>query len=377
MSEFYKKAYVLLVGALILFALYNVVQVSGISGSLEEKLAIAKEDARPADIELVVITADCEDCYDIDSVVSVVKSSGVNIVSEKTLDFSSSEGQAVVSKYNIDSAPSLVLTGELAKAKTLSFKLKDAGAEETDDYIIVRPEPPFVETESGNVRGRITVILIEKSDCDDCTDLQPIINQFALSGLKIKEQRNLDYDSSAAREWVDKYDIEKIPVVIMDEEATVYPNIAQGWTQYGTIESDGTVIMRVIGAPYYSVKEGAIRGLVSLTYLVDGSCEECYEPDKFHEPILNGLKVVVADKKTIDASSPEGASLIGTYEIEKLPTVILTGDVGEYANLVRAWQSAGSVESDGAYVFRKVEFARQAYLDLTTGEVVDPTQRTG
>ncbi len=43
-----------------------------------------------------------------------------------------------------------------------------------------------------------------------------------------------------------------------------------------------------------------------------------------------------------------------------------------YPNLVEAWKQVGTVETDGTYVFRLVEFARQPYKDLITDSVVDP-----
>ena len=53
-----------------------------------------------------------------------------------------------------------------------------------------------------------------------------------------------------------------------------------------------------------------------------------------------------------------------------MPTIILTGDADKYPSMTGVWPTVGTVEDDGAYIFRKVEVLRQTYKDLTTGEVV-------
>ena len=76
--------------------------------------------------------------------------------------------------------------------------------------------------------------------------------------------------------------------------------------------------------------------------------------------------VYVKDKETLDIT--QGKSLIDKYKIEKVPTIILTGDVETYISLTQVWKQVGSVETDGTYVFRSVEQMGK-YRDLTTGKV--------
>ena len=58
-------------GILLLLLIVNFVTLAGLSKNLGEQIADAKEEAKPAIIELMVLTTPtCENCYDISAVVS-------------------------------------------------------------------------------------------------------------------------------------------------------------------------------------------------------------------------------------------------------------------------------------------------------------------
>ena len=373
-KSFYKKVYILLGIALVFFTLYNLFQISSASDLFDQKLIEAKEAARPAVIELVIITANnCDDCYDINAVVDVVESTGVDITKKKEIDFSSKEAKSLIKKYGIERIPTLILTGELDKSRSLTVKFKDIGEEKQDAYIFTKLEPPFIETSNGKIRGKISLIHLKKDDCVDCSDLTPLLAQLSESGLKFKEQKEINIDSSEGKNLISKYAIKKVPTLIMDKEAEVYQNIAQSWSQVGSVENDGMYVMREINPPYYSIEEATVKGLVSMIILVDSSCSDCYEPENFHKPILQRMGVVFEEEVKVDISDTEGKALIEEYEIEKVPTVILKGDMEIYPVLVGAWKDVGTAESDGTYVFRKVEVAQQTYKNLDTGMIVEPS----
>ncbi len=372
--SFYNKVYVVLGIALIIFALYNTFQISSFSALFEQKLIESKEAARPAAIELVVITTNtCKDCYDIDAVVDVVESTGVNITKKKEIDFSSKEAESLIDKYGIKKAPTVIVTGELDRARSLKLKFNDMGEEKQDAYIFTKLEPPFIETSTGKIRGRVLLTHLKKNDCEDCSDLTLLISQLSESGIKFEKKKNIDIDTEEGKTLISKYKIKQVPTIIMNKEAEVYPNIIQSWNQLGSIENDGSFIMRELTPPYYSIEEEMVKGLISITFLADKSCSDCYDAAEFHKPVLQRMSVLLEEEKSLDISDAEGKALVEKYSIGKVPTIILEGDVEEYSVLVNAWKDVGTVETDGAYVFRKVEVAGQAYKDLSTNKVVEPS----
>jgi len=371
----YKQIYIVLGIALILFSLYSIYQVFSFGTLLEEKLAEAREAARPAEIQLVVITtSSCKDCYGIGSVVDTIEATKVNITDKKELDFSSEEAKLLIDKYGIEKVPTVIVTGEISKSKSLNSKLKQIGKESQEALIFTNLEPPFIDTATGEVKGRVVLTYLKKEDCEKCFDLTPLINQLTGLGLKFKEQKSITIDSEEGKDLLDKYSIKKVPAIIMDSEAGAYTAVVDGWARLGSIENDGHFVMREISPPYYSVEDGKIRGLVSMTVVVDKACDECYDPNEFHKPILQRMGVAFGEEKEIDVSSVEGQSLINKYSIEKVPTIVLKGDVEEYPVLVNAWKGVGTKEADGTYVFRKVEIARQTYVNLSNNEIIKQQQ---
>ena len=370
-KNFYTKIYVALAVALVIFALNNLLQISSAASVLDQKLAEATEAKKPAEVQLITISTPlCLDCYDIKSVVGVVESTGVNITSRRDVAFSSVEARSLIKKYEIEKVPTLIITGELSKSTLLASKLNKLVEEIDKAYIFTEIEPPFVETSSGDIRGRVSLTHLKKDSCEECFDLTPIIKQLGQAGLKFKEQKEIDADSVEGKKLLGQYDIKILPGIILDKEAEVYPNIMQVWAQLGSTESDGSLVMRKVSPPYFSVEEGMVKGLITMTVLTDNSCIDCYDPNVFHKPILQRIGVVFKEEREIDISDAEGKSLIEMYNIEKAPTILLEGDVEEYPGLVSAWAPVGSVESDGMYVFRRVEVAQEPYRNLSNNEVV-------
>ena len=370
-KNFYTKIYVALAVALVIFALNNLLQISSAASVLDQKLAEATEAKKPAEVQLITISTPlCLDCYDIKSVVGVVESTGVNITSRRDVAFSSVEARSLIKKYEIEKVPTLIITGELSKSTLLASKLNKLVEEIDKAYIFTEIEPPFVETSSGDIRGSVSLTHLKKDSCEECFDLTPIIKQLGQAGLKFKEQKEIDADSVEGKKLLGQYDIKILPGIILDKEAEVYPNIMQVWAQLGSTESDGSLVMRKVSPPYFSVEEGMVKGLITMTVLTDNSCIDCYDPNVFHKPILQRIGVVFKEEREIDISDAEGKSLIEMYNIEKAPTILLEGDVEEYPGLVSAWAPVGSVESDGMYVFRRVEVAQEPYRNLSNNEVV-------
>lgn len=370
--SFYTKVYYVLGITLIFFALLGVLQTRSIESAFDEKLAEAREEARPGIVELLTITTkSCGDCYDINPVVSVIESTGVNVTSKRTIDQSSAEAQSLVQKYGIEKLPTVIVTGEIDKTRALALKFNDIGEEIQDAYVFTKLEPPFVQTSTGKVRGRVTLIQLTK-ECENCAGLGSFIDQLTTAGLKIEKQRQVDVDSEEGIALVAMYEIEKVPTLILDKEAEVYANIQQSWIQIGSVENNGAHVLRELTPPYFSIPEDRVIGLVTITFLTDKTCTECYDPARFHTPILQRMGLNYVIEEVLDIADAEGASLVELYNIEKVPTFVLTGDVDAYPVLVNALKPVGSVETDGAYVFRKVELSRP-YKDLEANEIVTGT----
>jgi len=336
----------------------------------KQKLAEAKEAARPADIELVVITTNnCEDCFDVTPVVDSIKNYNVKVNKEESLDLGSVRAKELIEKYNIEKVPTVLMFGEIDKTEIRD--LENAG----DALVFTSLEPPYFDIESNKIKGRVSSIIIKDSACDKCSDLGLTLNGIKSTGVIVVSEKVLEKDSKEGQELISKYSIDLLPTLILSKDLEVYgAEITNSWNQIGSIENDGSYITRSAAPPYLNLSTNKVMGLVSMIVLVDKGCKDCYDPNTFHKPILERMGVVFDEEKSVDILSSEGKSLIEKYEIEKVPTVVLSGDVETYPVLVNAWKDVGTAEYDGAYIFRKVEVARQAYKDLSTNKVITPQQ---
>ncbi len=367
-KSFYMKVITLLAIVLVLFALYNIFQISSFNSLFEQKLIDAKEAARPAEIEAVIIKdSRCEDCFDIVPIIDSIKGANVNITKEVSLELDSDNAKKIIDKYNIEKVPTILLVGEIEKTGIRDME------EINNALVFTKLSPPYTDAKSNKILGRVSSVIIKDSSCDKCSDLDLSLNGIKQAGVVIVSEKVLEKGSKEGQELIKKYSIEKLPTLILSSDLEVYSSeITSAWDQIGSIESDGSYITREIVPPYVDLSTNKVVGLVSMTILVDKSCNECYDPNTFHKPILQRMGVVFDEEKSVDISSSKGKSLIEKYSIEKIPTVVLTGDVETYPALVRAWTDVGTAEDDGTYVFRKVEVAQQAYKDLSTDKVVSP-----
>ncbi|MDO8661369.1 MAG: hypothetical protein Q7K43_05760, partial [Candidatus Woesearchaeota archaeon] len=367
--------------ALVIILLVNSFQIGTITGDINEKIEKNEEASKPALLQLTVVTdSSCKECSSINEVVAKIKSGKVNITKEDTLDFKSEKVKEFISKYKIEKIPTVIVTGDIDKYNNPDLLKKDGF------MIFAAPKPPYINTESGNVIGAVKLTLISDKDCPQCTDLNTFSAQFKQLGIAITKEDKFDVTDSKGNNLVQKYNIEKVPTLIFSSDAAAYDEFAQGFPQVGTIEKDGTFVMRTIPPPYMNVPQNKIYGLVDLTYLTDNSCTECYNVTLHNQILANpqGFNLKLQSEKYVDISSAEGKEIVKKYNITSVPTVLMSKDAGEYQLLVQTWPRVGSVESDGSFVFRDLTVMRGKYKDLVTNKLKpdaatpqQPAQATG
>ena len=308
----------------------------------------------------VIRDASCPNCFDLSLIIDLVKSKNVKIREEKIIEFDSGESRKLIDKYNIKKVPTVLVFGEIGNLSIANFERRG------DALVFVKTLSPYVDAASGKVKGLVELTYIKKSGCDKCKELTSLISQFKQIGMKFDKETTLD--DIQAKELIEKYDIKKLPTLIFSEESAEYDTIKEGWQALGTVESDGSRVMRTINPPYFDLESNDIKGLVKMTMLTDKACLDCYDV-KLHKPILERFSIFIDEEASVDISSSEGKKIISRYDIKKAPTIILSDDAGAYTILKPVWKQVGTIEDDGAYLFRSVEVMKGKYRDLTTSEI--------
>jgi hypothetical protein len=220
--------------------------------------------------------------------------------------------------------------------------------------------------------ANIEMIIIEESGCAQCVKLELLKEAVLKQKVKLVKDEKLSFQDAKAKELIEKFKIAKLPVMLVTGEISKHPEVEAFWGKLGKI-TDNTFVLTQIATPYFEIATGEVRGKTSVVYLSDKSCETCYDVN-LHENILTKNFGLFLDEKTsLDISSKEGKALIAKYDLIYVPTIIVTGEVPLYAQLNSIWSQVGTIEKDGAYVFREgVKNMRGVYKDLSTDKEVSP-----
>lgn len=366
-SQNVNTLHVVLGVVVVALALFNVWQLYSTS-SVTKPVELEKPDIEYA----LLVPKDCPLCYDLKAVTSKIETMNLEVKEKVDVDPSSSAGKALIKKYALERLPAIIIKGEVRDSSQLLSFLNDVGTEREGAFIVTALNPPFVDTASGDVKGLMTITLLAKDDCKDCFDIEPLLGLLQ-EQLSVKEIKKIAYNSPEGKALLATYNISKLPTVIFDEEASYHPSITEVWENVGSVEEDGSYVMRNLNPPYFDLVQGKVKGLVTLILLKDKTCAECYDASAVNKPILRRLGLAFTEKdKELDVTLLEAQGLIAKYKITKIPTILLLGDTDVYPALPEIWKDVGTVEYDGTYVFRKVELFQLPYKDLEQKKVIKP-----
>lgn len=368
------KTVLVLASVLVAVAIFNLVMASGISSGISSKtksvVLESAESSRPANISVVsIVPENCPDCFDISRLVSELKSAPVSVVNEKSIGYTSAEAKQLIQKYRITKVPALVITGEVDK-QNVRNSLSGFGAVVGDARVFSSPPPVYLDAVSGAEVGRVSATLILADSCSQCNNIYTMVQSLKAAGVTISSEKNYDYGSNEGKALLKEYNITKVPAIIFSGDLAAYPEIKQEWERIGTVEKDGSYVVRNTIPPYIDTATGVLNGLVSITYLADKSCTECYNVS-LHKNVLSSYGVSLSNETIYDISSPDGIALISKYNISLVPTIVLSSQAGAYPQLSSIWERVGSIEKDGNYVFRAAELMG-AYKDLPANKIIAP-----
>ncbi len=372
----YKSLSVALTWAIVVVMVFNFYTVYTIQKLLQEKAAAAAEATKPIVLETLLITnSKCSDCFDAKTIIEALEGlPRVQLKTKQVVDFSSPQAQESIATWELKKFPSLIVMGDLARAAHLKTAISELGGyEKNGAFLFSNPAPPYTDKD-GNIIGKVSSIIIKDDTCEECVDLAPLVSQLRILGILVSDEKTVSSTSSEGEELIEKYDLKKLPALVFSSDLKAYEQFAATWKQYGTIAEDGSYLFTDTSPPYKDIATGQVKGLVTLTSLVDETCKECYNVS-IHKDILTNFGLAITAEKTYDYSSLEGKTLAKKYNITALPTILLSPEVEAYKGLVLAWGRVGTVEDDGTYVFRALDVMQgSSYKDLVTGTVKQAEQ---
>lgn len=358
------KILVIGIGILLIILLFNIIFINASLKPSFSRFALEIENALKKPIaELKIINVNCELCYSVDNVINELNKT-FNITSIKEYNFNSQEAKELIDKYGIEKLPTVIIESE--KEINLSG-FENKKIEGKNILVFTDIKPPYVNNE-GKTIGLVEAISIITKNCEVCRDLGPIISSLKENGIVFERIRAVEYGSEEANELISKYNLTKVPALLLSEDIDAYV-IGQQLSQQLKKENGYYVIESP--APYINTSNGKLRGSIELTMLYDSTCDICYNVT-LHKNILERMGMYIEKENIIDINSNEGKEIIEKYNITQIPTILLRGDINAYEGFNQVWQQVGSIEEDNTYVFRNLSaLGKVTYKDLSRGGVIN------
>ncbi len=358
------KAIYALLGILVLLVLLNSALTAYLAMKLDARIAMEKEAARPASLSVFVLGAGaaCPDCFPLNAMVSQLTQQKVNA----TLRDVAALSQEAAGLPAVGKLPAIIVSGETSKTPELASFFSSAGFVPKGGYMVLEtPTAPYYDVAEGRVRGIVApTVLFAPASCSNCVGAGELVRQLTYYGIRMSAERNLTFGSAEEASAIAKYNVTILPAILLSDEISAY---GTGFS-VGKPQADGKVLFEPLSPVYYDVRTAKPVGELSLTFVADQSCSECYNVSR-HLAILAGYGVTPVSAQTLDISSAAGREFVSKYNVTRVPTFTLSSGASFYASLGQVWPSVGTVEADGTYVFRNVGVMGK-YKNLINGTVI-------
>ncbi len=321
-----------------------------------------QEPPKKAQLTVTAITPPtCEGCLPDNAFAEAVRQLPDVNVTEAYVAYNTTEGKKLIEEYSLARLPAAIITGDTEGLSLPGFQQKG------NAYYFNETPAPYYSTKEKRVIGRVSIIYITDASCPLCFDITQFGSQLKGAGISVISEKNVDLSTADALAMIETYGIKKIPTMILSPEALEYRVVAEAWPEVGTQADNGMLVFRETPPPYKGIPDNKVHGLVTLTYITDKSCKECYNVSLYKAVLEQGFGMKFKAEKTADISTKAGKDLVSKYNIQYVPTLILDKEAGEYSQLAEAWQEVGTQEADGTFVFRTINgLVGITYKDLAT-----------
>ncbi len=173
---------------------------------------------------------------------------GVSISSFSEIDFNSSEGQALISKYSIKKIPSMIFSEDLKYYPQIFTNLKTISSLESDNSLVLREiVPPYFDADLNKVAGLVSLKIVDVNSCIECFDANLFNSLFKQNfGFNFSDENFFDINSVEGKKLVSDYNISVLPAAIILGEFEYYSDFNKSLEFFGSKEKDNSFVFRNI-----------------------------------------------------------------------------------------------------------------------------------
>lgn len=198
--------------------------------------------------------------------------------------------------------------------------------------------------------------------CSDCFDIENAISELKKQNVNVTKEETFDFNN--AKELINKYNIKKLPTLIISGEVNKSEQLSDYFKKVGDIK-DNVVIYKAIKPPYFDNLLNEVVGRVELINIVDSSCKECTSLGH----ITTGLKqagIVVTNEKIVQYNSIEGQELINKFRVRQVPAMLISKEIDYYDAFKQEKPKLNLTEKEGFYALHSIV---PPYRDLSENKM--------
>ena len=333
----------------------------------------------------------CDDCFEVIAIPAVLEQNGVKLT-QKEYAYNSPEGKVLIEKYGIEKAPTVLFEGDISQVPQLEGLLTNAGEEINGIWVLRDIAPPYMDVATAKIVGRVSIKTIVDNECFSCKYASVPIGSAAVNysllgdtfreiGVGVSENDVFDANSSEGKALIEKYNATRLPFMILSKDIEAYPELAAAFKNISDIDPDGNYVLSKLSPPYLDLKTGKEEGKLTFIFIkASGACDpECYDYN-VHVQALKRLGMTAETTYYYDYDSTLGKNITKTYNITKIPTVLVSPESKDYPAFMTVYKQIGGFEKDGWFVFRNFQVLEGAwYFDLVTDttSTLDPNAAAG
>lgn len=205
----------------------------------DRQLEIANEPAQLEAIELIDKT--CENCFDASYLFNVLKEQDVIFKRIRQVDINSEEGKSLKDQYQVNKIPIVFITGEIKK-NTDFLNIFQGYGQVKDDVLISDVYPPYKDLKTNEIVGLVDLTIIYDQTCAECHNTKKHLDFLKAEGIEPVSEKKLDVATEEAQQLIAKYNVTKVPAIILSPAAKNYKIFTEHWQEVGIIADDGYYI---------------------------------------------------------------------------------------------------------------------------------------
>lgn len=300
------------------------------------------------------------------------------IGSIRELNYPDSETNELVRKYKIDRLPTIIIrekSGKINEAFKGEFS-QYLGSFEGDGALVLRNvDAPYLNVSNNKIIGLVKGIAIYAPECSGCLNVSKYFQ--ALEGEEIgmvfAQKEILEAQTPQAKQILEKYNITKLPALILDEEAYSYAAFNQYLANSGE-KINGSFVIKEPIAPFFDLEKNETVGKVNVTIINSANCANCTNISNLIGAISTQGGIILDQISEEREDSLIAQQLIREFNITKLPTIIFSKEMKYYYGLQEQWVEYGnSIEENGEYILRSPENLSLNWTYVNSSLVVNQT----